>query len=79
MGLGLEVGVGEGVEAWVCRGLWLRWWWWWWWGFRFGVGGLWVVGQGFRSAALWVEVGCGNAVVLVWWLLELFVNGLVGV
>ena len=28
--LGLEVGVGEGVEAWVCRGLWLRWWWWWW-------------------------------------------------
>ena len=47
--LGLEVGVGEGVEAWVCRGLWLRWWWWWW-GFRFGVGGLWVVGQGFGSA-----------------------------
>ena len=35
--LGLEVGVGKGVEV---VGLWLRWWWWWWWGFRFGVGGL---------------------------------------
>ena len=37
------------------------------------------MGQGFGSAALWVEVGCSSAMVLVWWLLELFVNGLVGV
>ena len=36
--------------------------WWWWWGFRFGVGGLWVVGQGFGLVALWVEVGCGSIV-----------------
>ena len=45
---------------WVCQGLWLRWWWWG--GFRFGVGGLWVVGQGFGLVALWVEVGYGSIV-----------------
>ena len=51
--LGLEVGVGEGVEV---VGLWLRWWWWW--GFRFGVGGLWVCFElCFRLWRMW------------WWLL----------
>ena len=38
--LGIEVGVGEGVEAVGLLGLWLRWWWWWGLGFRFSVGGL---------------------------------------
>ena len=48
-------------------------WWWWWWGFRFGVSGLWVVGQGFRSMALWVGDGFWSGGYL-----SLFVGGIVG-
>ena len=63
--LGLEVGVGEGVEV---VGLWLRWWWWW--GFR-----LVLVGYGFVLNCVLGCGGCGGdcwLLAAMWWLLIVF-------